>query len=486
MALGAFVFNWQVLPRLGGRGVWREAEHGARLPARHPALSARGARRSCWSSATGSWMAAAIWGILALGDGMASLVGQGAGGPRLPWNARKGWAGFVAFVLFGAVGAAVLDGVDAAAAARRPGRSPLDPRPRASRSPSFCALVESLPTTLDDNLTVPLAGARASAAARTADAGALLSADPGLARRLALGLGVNARHRARSPVLARSIDVAGRALGGGHRHRDHGRPRPARPRGDGRVLRARHRGHEARLPPEGGARDRAGEGRRARLAQRLGQRRRAAAFLALWPALDPAPRRALLAIAYAASVATAAADTCSSEIGKAYGRRTFLITTLRPVPPGHRRRRQPRGNAGRPRRRGALVAAVGALAGLYGWARGAGGAGRASSAAWPRACIGTVAERRGWMGNDLLNALNTAIGAASPSRSRVVADAAPHRRAARAARTPAGLRRASRGRSRCCRRRSGVVSGAVTAWGAGHAEAARSPRRCCCPCSGAR
>ena len=29
-----------------------------------------------------------------------------------------------------------------------------------------------------------------------------------------------------------------------------------------------------------------------------------------------------------------AADTASSEIGKAYGRRTFLITTLRPVPPG--------------------------------------------------------------------------------------------------------------------------------------------------------
>jgi uncharacterized membrane protein len=26
--------------------------------------------------------------------------------------------------------------------------------------------------------------------------------------------------------------------------------------------------------------------------------------------------------------------------------------------------------------------------------------------------IGTVAERRGWMGNDALNALNTALGAA--------------------------------------------------------------------------
>lgn len=39
-------------------------------------------------------------------------------------------------------------------------------------------------------------------------------------------------------------------------------------------------------------------------------------------------------LAYTASFAAKLADTCSSEIGKAYGRRTFLITTLQPVPPG--------------------------------------------------------------------------------------------------------------------------------------------------------
>src|SRR6185295_1801836 len=92
---------------------------------------------------------------------------------------------------------------------------------------------------------------------------------------------------------------------------------------------------------------------------------------------------------YAAAVATAAADTCSSEIGKAYGRRTFLITSLRPVAPGTEGAVSLEGTLGG--LGGALlVALLGSLA---------------------ESVIGTVAEREGWMGNDLLNALNTAIGA---------------------------------------------------------------------------
>ncbi len=47
----------------------------------------------------------------------------------------------------------------------------------------------------------------------------------------------------------------------------------------------------------------------------------------IWP--DP-----LWWLAYAASFTAKLADTVSSEVGKAYGRRTFLITTLQPVEPG--------------------------------------------------------------------------------------------------------------------------------------------------------
>lgn len=39
--------------------------------------------------------------MLAFGDGAASLVGQRTGGPSLPWNRQKTWAGWLAFVLVG-------------------------------------------------------------------------------------------------------------------------------------------------------------------------------------------------------------------------------------------------------------------------------------------------------------------------------------------------------------------------------------------------
>jgi uncharacterized protein (TIGR00297 family) len=121
----------------------------------------------------------------------------------------------------------------------------------------------------------------------------------------------------------------------------------------------------------------------------------------------PAP---LLAMAYAAAVATAAADTCSSEVGKAYGRRTFLITTFRPALPGTEGAVSLEGTtaglAG-----GAVVGAVGAAVGLYAWPIAVVVAAAGLLGSLAESVMGTVAERRGWMGNDLLNAFNTAAGA---------------------------------------------------------------------------
>jgi uncharacterized protein (TIGR00297 family) len=134
------------------------------------------------------------------------------------------------------------------------------------------------------------------------------------------------------------------------------------------------------------------------------------AVLAVFAGLAAPPWSEWLALGYAASVATATADTCSSEIGKAWGRRTFLITTLRPVPPGTE----------------GAVSLEGTLAGLAGAAAVGGLAAALGLLSWPAALlvaaaglagslaeslIGSVAERRGWLDNDQLNALNTAIGA---------------------------------------------------------------------------
>ena len=51
-------------------------------------------------------LAAGIWALLAVGDGMAAVSGLTLGGPRLPWNPEKRWSGLVAFVLFGTASSA--------------------------------------------------------------------------------------------------------------------------------------------------------------------------------------------------------------------------------------------------------------------------------------------------------------------------------------------------------------------------------------------
>jgi len=56
------------------------------------------------------------------------------------------------------------------------------------------------------------------------------------------------------------------------------------------------------------------------------------AFLALVAAASPFPD--IVKVGLVAALATAVFDTVSSEIGQVYGRRPFLVTTLRPVPAG--------------------------------------------------------------------------------------------------------------------------------------------------------
>jgi uncharacterized protein (TIGR00297 family) len=406
LAISAFLFNWQVLPRLFGRGMWRKADVARGYPVgilAYP-LAVLGLILVFHDRL---WMAAAGWGILAVGDGMAGLVGQAAGGPRLPWNASKGWAGVVAFVLFGTAAAALL----AAWTLRLPLAAAAAHWPRtigvALALALVCALVESLPTTLDDNVTVPLATALALPLLAGAEP-ELLWSDPGFAGRLLIGLGTNATI-ALAAFVARSIDalgalsavVIGSAITAG-----------LGLSGLSLMIAFFVLGSAA---TKLGYRTKAARG----IAQEKGGARGwqnawanggVPAALAVLAGMAPPGPRDVLAIAYAASVATAAADTCASEIGKAYGRRTFLITTLRPVPPGTEGAVSLEGTLGG--LVGALlVGAVGVVTGLFGWPSAllVAAAGLVGSLA--ESVLGTVAERRGFMGNDLLNAANTVIGA---------------------------------------------------------------------------
>jgi uncharacterized protein (TIGR00297 family) len=100
---------------------------------------------------------AAAWGIMAAGDGAATLVGRRAGGPRIPWNREKSVAGTTAFVIFGGAAGAFL------AWWCRPVVIP-PPFPWFSIAAPLvaavaAAAVETLAIRLDDNLSVPASAA---------------------------------------------------------------------------------------------------------------------------------------------------------------------------------------------------------------------------------------------------------------------------------------------------------------------------------------
>jgi uncharacterized protein (TIGR00297 family) len=119
----------------------------------------------------------------------------------------------------------------------------------------------------------------------------------------------------------------------------------------------------------------------------------------------------LLLIAYVASFATKLSDTTASEIGKAYGKNTFLITTLKAVP---------RGTEGAVSWEGTLAGIVASLAiSLLAW-----GLGMinfigviiclisAFIATNLESVIGaTLQTKFDWLSNEIVNIINTLIGA---------------------------------------------------------------------------
>lgn len=404
MAIAAFFFNWYALPRLGGRGLWREPDHGRGYPL-GILLYPLAVLALVLVFHDELWKAAAVWGILALGDGAASFVGLAAGGPRLPWNPRKSWAGLIAFVVFGTLASSLL----AAWTLRLPVVSWASPRILAVTVPVvvLCAFVESMPTTLDDNFTVPLVGAVALGLLSQAEPRLLLE-DPGLDDRLLAGLIVNGVVAA-GAYAASTLDAGGAASAmviGTVVTAGLGMPGLLLMMAFFALGSAATRLGHARKVARGIAQEKAGA-RGGRSAWANGG---VPAALAVLAATTPAELASLYLLGYAAAVATAAADTCSSEIGKAYGHRTVLITTWRPVPPGTEGAVSLEGTlAGAAA--AVLVAAMGPAGRLYAWPLVPIVALAGLLGSLAESVLGTVAERRGWMGNDALNVVNTAFGA---------------------------------------------------------------------------
>lgn len=96
----------------------------------------------------------AVMGILAFGDGSATLAGLLFGGRRLPWNPAKSWAGLVAFLCCSIPMATVIYAGEA-----QPGISALVALACVAPAAFVAALAESLPWRINDNIRVGVAAA---------------------------------------------------------------------------------------------------------------------------------------------------------------------------------------------------------------------------------------------------------------------------------------------------------------------------------------
>ncbi len=425
-AAGALVFNLLVLHRLTGRALLREGERKDGFSwgiALYPAvvlgliLVFRGHLE----------LAAAVWGLVAFGDGMATVAGVLFGGPRLPWNRDKSWVGFVAFVTYGTAAAALLirwtqkgvlgsehDGpvtwigssfLETGAS----GVAPLTFLVLGCLAAAFAsALAESADTGIDDNLLVPLIGGATIYAASLVRVDHLIASGGGLSSNAMWGLVVNLA-LAGLAYASGGVGISGAIWGtvlGTALYAFAGWP--------GFLM-------LVVFFVFGTATTKLGYARKAALgiAQEKGGRRGGrhafantltgviCAFLAL--ATD---HREAFTIGMVAAFATALCDTASSEIGQAFGRRHYLVTTLRRVSPGTDGAVSVEGTAG-----GILAAAV-----LASIAWGVGlvspwGAGIVVIAAFIGATlesyVGATLERLTRLDNEMVNFSNTVAGAAA-------------------------------------------------------------------------
>jgi uncharacterized protein (TIGR00297 family) len=402
-AVAALLFNAFLLPRLGGRSLFRPADAARGIPPGilfYPLsvlllILALPARLD---------IVAGAWAILACGDGSATLVGLRFGRHPLPWNRDKTMEGAIAFALFGTIGAVLLIAWTA------PAVDPSPPRVFILMAPLIAAvvaaLVETIPIRFDDNLSTP------AVAAVTMWALSLATPDSAIAGLQAAGA---------SLVVAVIINAMASFAGW----------RAGTVRAGGAIVGALLGivvyvgtglfGWLLLLTTflVAAIATRVGLKRKALLgiAEERGGRRgggnalancgvaMCAASIALFT-----PYQAPALLAFVASLAAGGSDTVASEIGKAWGARAFLVTGFGRVRPGTPGAVSLEGTAA------GLVAAL-ALAALAVALRLIPGSlvpvvvVGATIGSLVESALGATLEAPGIVNNDVLNFINTAVAA---------------------------------------------------------------------------
>ena len=402
-AMAALLFNALVLPRAGGRAIIRPVDASRGYPFGiliYPVsvlllILAFPARLD---------IAASAWGIMALGDGAATLAGRRWGRHRLGWNPDKTVEGLLAFIAAGGAAAVFFAWWTAPAITPAPETAFIVVAPVLAAVAA--GLVETVPVALDDNISVPASAGVVLWLCSLVTAAAWTSNRDAVVANLAPALVVNTV-AATGGWLLRTVRVSGMLAGWAI----------------GVAV-------FASLGIEGWSllfltfltatvTSRLGLKRKALLGiaeAHGGQRGGGNAFANTGVAAVAAaaaiatPFHDAALVAFVAALATGGGDTAASEIGKAWGGKTYLPFTLAEVRPGTPGAVSLEGTAAGIF--GALaLAASGALLGLIpAWTVWAVVAGAVAGSIIESALAATLESAR-IVNNDMLNFINTAAGA---------------------------------------------------------------------------
>ena len=412
LAFAALVFNALLLPRFGGKRLYRPVDHDRGFPL-GILLYPLSVLMLTLAFPTRLDIAAAAWGILAFGDGFATLVGRSrregtavsaVPSDRIPWNPDKSWAGTIAFVVCGGLAAVAL------AWWTRPSIAPLPPMAFTIAAPLaaavIAAFVETIPIRLDDNISVPLAAAIVLWLGSLMTSSSLELSHERVLGTLPWALGVNVvtgwlGYRAKTVSMSGFI---GGVLVGTIIYACGGASAWVLLLATFIVASVASRLGLARKQRLGIAEERGGRRGAGNALANCG----VAVMAAIAAATTPYAPAALAALV--AALTAGGSDTVASEIGKAWGRSTFLVTTFGRVKAGTPGAMSLQGTIA-----GVLaalgLAAAGTALGLIAASAIVIVVISATAGALVESALGATLEGPGILNNDMLNFINTAVAA---------------------------------------------------------------------------
>jgi len=400
----AVCFNIWGLHRLGGAALFRPDEHGRRRLKSGIVLYAAAVLGLLLLLPQRLDIVAGAWGVLAFGDGMATLAGRHFPIRPLSWNAHKSLGGTVAFIIFGSIAAVGL--MTWCGGRILPPAFWWFPLVAGVLGATAAAMAETIPVALDDNITVPATAAAVmwTVSLVSHDLAVRAVVEPQVALPVAIAANLAV---AVAGYAARTVTVSGAAAG-----TLIGAVILAMTGWSGWALLlltfvlaviATRLGGQRKLAM-GIAEERGGRRGAGNAAANTGF----AAAAALMSGISYAHKPALLA--FTTALVAGSSDTVASEIGKAWGRRTLLVTTRGRVKAGTPGAMSVEGTAA-----GIgsafVLAWIASLLGLVPDRLIPAIAIGATAGALLESILAATLEERGVVNNDLLNFLNTASAA---------------------------------------------------------------------------